>query len=113
MRKNLKNQEGVRTKFRGTVDRFGTKANWHGLPEPTLLLKNILFAETSREATDHLWFTVGKTIERLQLQPGDTVEFEARVVLYEKGYVNERHGIDDRQVDYKLNRPTKFKIILA
>jgi hypothetical protein len=54
---------------------------------------------------------VGKTSEALALNGGDTVEFNARIDDYEKGYVNWRQGIDDRRRDYKLSRPTKSAMI--
>lgn len=62
-------------------------------------------------ATNHIWFTVGKTIENLNLETGDIIEFDARITDYEKGYVNHRNFIDNRKMDYKLSRPTKFEKI--
>jgi hypothetical protein len=47
----------------------------------------------------------------LELQPGDIVEFDARVGDYVQGYVNNREYIDERILDYKLNRPTRFEPI--
>lgn len=109
MRKDLKKMDGKRTRFRATVERFGTKKNYHGYPEPTILFKDVFVVDTQQIACDHLWFTVGKTIAALMLNPGDTVEFDARVGVYVKGYVNHREYVDDRKMDYKLNRPTNFK----
>lgn len=111
MRKNLGNINGSRTRFRATVKRFGSKKNYHGYPEPTILLIDVAFAETDKQASDHIWFTVGTTIKKLGLKPGDVVEFDARVGEYIKGYVNRREYIDNRTLDYKLNRPTKFAVI--
>lgn len=108
MRKKLKSVNGKRMRFRAIVERFGTKKNYHGYPEPTILLKQVTFVDNGVVATDHIWFTVGKTINKLMLKPGEIVEFDARVGEYIKGYVNHRDYIDERQVDYKLNRPTKF-----
>jgi hypothetical protein len=62
--------------------------------------------ETNELATDHIWFTVGKTIKELNLTIGEKIQFVARVTTYIKGYVN--GFIDERTVDLKLNRPTKF-----
>ena len=58
--------------------------------------------------TDHIWFCVGKRLASLDLKEGDKVSFEARVGSYEKGYVNYREYIDERETDYKLNNPTKI-----
>ena len=111
MRKNLKNIEGERLRFKATVERFGKKTSFKGFPEDTILFKNVIRLDNNELATDHIWFTVGKTISSLNLNSGDVVEFDARVGDYVKGYVNYREFIDERTVDYKLNRPTRFKII--
>lgn len=110
MRKELKKIDNERVIFLGKVERFGTKSNWHGFQEPTILLTDITF-EDGKTACDHIWFKVGKTIEKLNLKVGDKIQFEARVGSYVKGYVNHRKWIDERRTDFKLNRPTKIKII--
>jgi signal peptidase I len=79
--------------------------------EDTILLKDVTRTDSGLRVTDHIWFTVGKTISVLELQPGDIVEFDARVGDYVKGYVNNREYIDERILDYKLNRPTRFEPI--
>lgn len=112
MRKELQSLDGQRLRFRATVERFGKKTNWNGYPEPTILFKDVRRADTGQIMTDHIWFVARKTITALNLQPGDTVEFEARVGEYIKGFVSRRDYIDERTVDYKLNRPTKFKKIV-
>lgn len=73
-----------------------------------MLLKNVKFAGTGELATDHIRFTVGKTIEALKLSVGDSIQFEARISAYTKGYVNHQININNSKTDYKLNRPTKF-----
>lgn len=83
MRRELKKIEGKRTRFRATVERFGSKKNYHGFPEPTILYKDVVFADSLEIACDHL-FTVGKTIAALMLKPGDVVEFDARVGIIHK-----------------------------
>ena len=108
MRRELKGKNGERIVFTGVVARFGTKTNYHGYSDATLLLKDVRFADTGELATDHIWFTVGKTIEKLKLAVGDRIQFEARIAAYTKGYVNRKGGINNQKVDYKLNRPTKF-----
>lgn len=62
MRKNLQKINGKRIRFRATVEQFGSKKNYHGFPEPTILFKDVVFADSIEPACDHLWFTVGKTI---------------------------------------------------
>lgn len=112
MRKELKEIDGTRLRFRAVVERFGTKV-YRDYEDTTILLKNVTRVDTGLQVTDHIWFTVGKTIDNLDLKPGEIVEFDARVGNYSKGYVNHRQGIDDRKIDYKLNRPTRFKRVTA
>lgn len=103
--KGLTDQKRLR--FRATVGRFGTKPGWRGArPVPTILLKDIsCITEGVTGTTDHLWFTCGVWSECLR--DGDVFEFDARLGQYEKGYVNYRRGIDERETDQKLNRPTR------
>jgi hypothetical protein len=108
MRKDLKTLNEQRIRFKATVERFGKKTNYHGFPESTILFTCVSRVDTGKQVTDHIWFTVGKTIQALNLKPGDVVEFDARVGDYVKGYVNYREYIDERIIDYKLNRPTRF-----
>lgn len=64
-------------------------------------LKNLGF-ETL--VTDHIWFTVGKTLKELNLKEGDEIEFNARISSYRKGYWKDK-------TDYKLNRMTKIIVV--
>lgn len=111
MRKELKNRDGQREMFHGTFDRFGTKPNWHGFPEKTVLLVNVTDANGNR-VSDHLWFNLTKQFEALDLQHGDLIEFHARVKKYEKGYFGYREDVyKPLETDYKLSYPTKIKIL--
>jgi hypothetical protein len=60
MRQNLKAVDGKRMRFTAVVERFGSKLNWHGFPETTILLKDVCFMDTGELACDHLWFKHGK-----------------------------------------------------
>lgn len=110
MREALKEQEGIRGTFRGTVARFGTKSAYRGAPLPTLMLSDVKDA-TGKVVTDHLWLTIGVQIKRLDLQIGDTVVFDARVTQYEKGYKGYREDVYDApiELDYRLSNPTKVR----
>ena len=59
--------------------------------------------DTGEVVTDHLWFTVGKTLKNLKLKEGDEITFYARVGTYRKGYI-------DKTTDYKLNYMTKIEV---
>jgi hypothetical protein len=79
----------------------------------TVLLKDIRDAR-GEMVTDHLWFNLTKGLAALNLRPGDTVRFDARVKPYTKGYQGYRDDVYDRpvEIDYKLDRPTKIQKVM-
>ncbi|MBI1769689.1 MAG: hypothetical protein HY015_02075 [Bacteroidetes bacterium] len=109
MRKELAAQNGNRKKFRAVFARIGKKVNYKGYSEETILLKNIVSIETNQVMTDHVWFAFTKGFEQALLKVGDSIEFEARVKEYRKGYVNKNYKIDNSSNDYKLSHPTKIR----
>lgn len=108
MREALQQIEGVRSTFRGIVDRYGTKPAYRGPAIPTLMLRDVT-DKTGKVVTDHLWMVVGKQLQALQLQIGEVVEFDARVTEYEKGYKGYREDVYDApiEIDYRLSNPTR------
>jgi len=58
MRKKLKEINGLRKEFVGTFVRFGSKTNYKGYPETTILLANIHLPNSNKIFTEHLWFTM-------------------------------------------------------
>lgn len=111
MRKELARSEGERKKFRAQFSRLGKKTNFKGYSEETILLKAIVDVETNDVVADHLWCSLTKSFEKLVLKEGDIIEFEARVKVYKKGYVNSRYQINNSKKDFKLSHPTKIKVI--
>jgi hypothetical protein len=101
MRKNLEDKLGLRKKFRAVFTRFGKKVNY----------TVIIDTEMNTVVTDHHWFAYTKGFEKAQLKEGDAIEFEARVKIYKKGYVNRKLAINNRQSDYKLSNPTHIQVI--
>jgi hypothetical protein len=113
MRHALKSLEGVRTSFRGTVAQFSVKSGYTGRDLPTLMLKDVMDS-TGNMVTEHLWFTVGKTLADLHLQIGDVIAFQARVTAYEKGYKGYREDVHKPiEIDYRLSNPTKITKIAS
>jgi hypothetical protein len=110
MRKQLAKDVGIRKKFRAVFDRLGKKTNFKGYSEETILLKDIHDTESNKMVTNHLWFSYTKGFQQLTLSPGMTIEFEARVKEYKKGYVNKSIGINQLKMDYKLSHPTRITI---
>ncbi len=109
MRKELAAEKGNRKKFRAVFARIGKKVNYKGYSEETILLKNIVDLETNKMMTDHVWFSFTKGFEKALLKEGDSLEFEARVKEYRKGYLNKKYKINNTTNDYKLSNPTKIK----
>jgi hypothetical protein len=112
IRKALASHEGERKKFRAVFSRFGKKMNYKGYTEMTLLLTRITEIETGIVVADHLWFGYTAGFEKANLEEGVSIEFEARIKEYAKGYVNKKYGINNRTKDYKLSHPTKIKRIV-
>jgi hypothetical protein len=111
MRNALASDNGERKKFHAAFSRFGKKVNYQGYSDRTVLLVNIIDAETNMMVTDHVWFSYTKGFEKLNLKPGLHVAFEARIKGYKKGYVNKKYNINNSKLDYKLNNPTRISII--
>ncbi|TPR12139.1 hypothetical protein [Apilactobacillus timberlakei] len=105
--KDLGNNE--RHTFEGTFERTGFKCTFGGgfmertIYAPTLLLTNVVLADSGEELTSHLWFNYGKQFLKLGiLKQGEKIKFNARVGIYKKG---KKYA---RKTDYKLERPTKI-----
>jgi len=111
MRKLLQDKVGLRKKFSAVFSRFGKKVNYKGYTDETVLLTQVTDVETNALVTDHHWFALTKAFEKAQLKEGATIEFEARVKTYKKGYVNRKLSINKRQTDYKLSHPTHIRVL--
>ena len=114
MRSGLKEIENTRKTFTATFKRYGSKTNWNGFPEKTILLVDIKDSG-GKIVTGHIWFHFTKGFEKLgELKEGTVVQFDARVKPYIKGYNGYREDVrweKPREQDYKLNNPTKIKIL--
>ncbi len=111
MRRELKKHAGQRFTVTATFERFGIKSGYMGRQLRTVLLRDVRRGD--EVLTDHLWFTCGKTFDRLMLREGDCISFDARVSRYTKGYQGWREDVPQwTAYDYRLERPTKaFKIL--
>jgi len=110
MRTKLAEREDVRSVFQGTFARFGLKNGWKGRQEQTVLLVDICDARGA-PICDHLWFNLTQGIAALNLQPGESITFRARVKQYRKGYRGYREDDDlpPPATDYKLSHPTQVR----
>lgn len=117
MRERLKEINGVRARFRGTFDRYGTavvrfriRGRMCSKTVTTLVLTDVTDA-AGNILTDHLWFRLGKQFGNLDLHHGDRVEFTATVEKYHKRQRDEYDGDYYLIEDYCLKRPAKmFKL---
>lgn len=103
MRERLAEIEDVRATFRARVERFGSRTSY-GHYKPMVLLADVRDSHGNL-MTDHVWFDHCKWVDDLRIQPGDEIQFDARVRPYVKGYI-------DKHLDYKLNHPTRIKKIV-
>lgn len=115
MRRDLKKMKGERREFIGTFERLGEKSGWRGTTKTTVLLKDIVVADSVQHVADHLWFNYTKEFARIVmggLKPGARVKFRARVQPYYKGYQGRRDDVIKMiELDYHLSRPTKIEAI--
>lgn len=109
MRSKLKDIDGLSMRFRAKVKKYGTRVNYNGYPERTILCTDVSYADTNEIVTDHVWLTCEKKIYSLKLKEGDRIEFDARVGEYEK--LNKAlidYGIREFVRDYNLENPSKI-----
>lgn len=100
----------TRNTFYGTFVRFGIKNGYRGT-EKTVLLKDVK-TEDGVIVTDHLWFNFTKGFEKLNLEEGMVVKFDARVSEYIKGYRGYREDVYcPISIDYRLSHPTKLSVV--
>jgi hypothetical protein len=99
--------EGERRRFKAIFERFGERTYKNHVSK-TLLFLNVTETVTGQVLTDHLWFPMNQTFEKLELKQGEVMVFDARVGIYRK---KQRYndGLRDNYSiveDYKLRNPT-------
>jgi len=113
MRKALKELGDYRGTFTGVFARYGSKHGWRGAVVRTLLFTDV--RHKGHRVCDHLWMNETRGFSSLSnLQPGDEVQFDARIARYYKGYLGDRDYLDPfdaLELDFKLSRPTKISIV--
>jgi len=111
MRRALEKLEGERLEFIGKFSRLGKKPGWDGAAVTTILLEDIVVADSGQHVASHLWFNYTKgfaAVVMAGLKSGERVRFWARVDPYAKGYQGRRDDVcKPVAVDYNLSRPTK------
>ncbi len=69
--------------FTARFVRWGVRTGWQGAPTTTALFDDVRDHDDNL-VVNQIWFTVGRQIQSLHLQPGDLVSFMARVMRYRK-----------------------------
>lgn len=104
-----------RKTFIARFERYGIKQCYDGSTQRTILLRGILDSNNNILA-DHVWFICGKQFRKIGLLiKGDTIQFDARVKQYFKGYRGRKTEIIIEKPivkDYKLSNPTNIKKII-
>lgn len=111
MRKKLAEEVGARKKVIGVFAHYGKKVNYKGYSEETVLVEQIVDAETNQVMCDHLWFSLTKGFEKLKLTKGDVLQFDARIKEYQKGYKNRAYKINNTSKDFKLSHPANISLV--
>lgn len=97
---------GTKHRFSAVVKQFGCKPGWRGMLQPTVLLVDVCIG--SNRVADHIWLTVGKQLDNLNLKPNDEINFDATIKTYSKGYVDNFTGYNNQWWDWGLERPHKI-----
>ena len=101
MDKHLEPRDGERLSFTATFDRQSWKqTGYRGIGKRTVLLVDLHLAATGQRTKDRAWFNLTKGFERLRMEPGDRIAFDARV----SSYATRRGGRG-----YGLTHPTKVQ----
>ena len=104
-----------RVKIRATVENISWRNGWNGFLNRLLLLRNVVDKDGNLLG-ESFWVNDCKCFQKLEITPGDEIEFSARL----ERYVKDRQGPPDplKEIDeesdktgYRLVRPNKANII--
>jgi hypothetical protein len=107
MRDNLAAMDGIRTQFRAVFVRLSSRPVWRNMREPVFLLWQIQLIDGG-DVAEHLWCNLTAGFAALDPQPGDVLEFTARVRPYHKHIIRWRHGRLEGPIDWHLAYPTRI-----
>lgn len=100
IRKELGKKVNQRLRFRGVVIKK-TDIIRRGKRRNIMLVRDLIFAETKKNASDHIWITITFSSEMRQLMSGQIFEFDADI---------RRYGHEETK-NYCLLNPSKVKVI--
>jgi hypothetical protein len=87
--RHLAQYEGKRARFKGTFSRYG-----HSPEGPTMLIVNI-YDNKDQFLADHAWMR-----GEINLKPGDSIQFEATVAKYNKGFKKAKRDLAFGEVQW-------------
>lgn len=103
-RTKLAKYDGKKVRFTATIERFSRIML--SASKRTALLTDVAFINGD-PVTDHLWAVCGKWSRHLS--KGDTIEFLARVVLYQKEYLEQHQWV--KKQEYGVQHINDVKVI--
>ena len=112
--KKIKNKG--RQCFEATIDRIGSKTNFHGFPEETLLLLDVNIKYTG-EIIDHVWIGKTKNTEPLfdiakSMTDKIKVSFYRKILEYRKcGQIYDGLKLVGEEIDYKIGYITNVEFL--
>ncbi|MEB6550046.1 hypothetical protein MXL46_13205 [Heyndrickxia sporothermodurans] len=85
--------------------------NFNEENDEVIILENVVIHEETPIEIDLCWCSHSKTLKKLELVPGDTLDFNGKIVKKKlpKGKDVEEKFIIDAPVYYKINNPSKIK----
>lgn len=98
--------------FTAVVKQFAL--SWNNFNEENdevVVLENVIIHQDSPIEINHAWCSHSKTLKKLKLNQGETLEFDGKIVKKKlpKGKDVEEKFIVDAPVYYKINNPSKLK----
>ena len=83
----LMNYVGERKRFIAKYKRTGKKSSYGYKTVETILITNIIDADTWQELKDHSWIEYAPEIRKVKFKEGDWLCFDATVGTYIKGII--------------------------
>lgn len=114
MREKLADLKNTRKTYTAFFERYGVRKLFGKFEALTLLFSDIKNSDNEL-MSQHIWLNSNKSFEKINFVRGDIVQFEARVIEYEKGY--RRYKGNDPKLkqyvikDFKLAYPSKVKVL--
>lgn len=98
--------------FTASVKQFALTWNhFNEENDEVVVLENVVIQQDEPIEIGLAWCSHSKTLKKLELEPGNTLEFDAKIVKKKlaKGKDVEEEFVIEEPVQYKINNPSKLK----